>query len=357
MDDFGNVTAIALGAAVISATAADGSGGSAECSVTVVPTPVEYISLSETEWSGRVGHSFTLTATVEPSDATDKTVIWSSSDESIATVDSDGNVTAVSVGDAVITATAADGSGISASCLVTVVPTPVESITLSETRWIGFEGDTFTLFASVAPYDATDASVIWSSDRPGVAEVDAYGNVRAIAQGTAVITATAADGSGVSADCHVVVMSREIPDLPVLVESIKLSEEEWEAKVGETLQLEAEVIPAYATNKRIYWSSSDESVVTVDHKGVMTAVGAGHAVVKAQVFDGSGATAECRVTVAEADPDAVTSVADDDAIFDVYTQQGILLRRSCSSADLKQLNPGIYIIRNGGSAKTIYLRN
>ncbi|MDE6380593.1 MAG: hypothetical protein K2L11_08985, partial [Muribaculaceae bacterium] len=83
----------------------------------------------------------------------------------------------------------------------------------------------------------------------------------------------------------------------------------------------------------------------------------GHAVVKAQVFDGSGATAECRVTVAEADPDAVTSVADDDAIFDVYTQQGILLRRSCSSADLKQLNPGIYIIHNGGSAKTIYLRN
>ncbi|MDE6010303.1 MAG: Ig-like domain-containing protein [Muribaculaceae bacterium] len=313
----------------------------------------DYIDIDE-----YLGQTVWVSATVMPEDATFPQLEWTSSDESVAVVDQYGYVTVVGHGYAVITATATDGSDVYGTCIVSDPPTLVESITLSTTKLVLKEGETAQLTASVWPYDATNTSVIWSSDHPSVVSVDAWGKVTALAQGAAIITATAADGSGVSADCKIAVQSRELPDLPIYVESIQLSTDDWAAKVGETLQLEAEVTPVYATNKRIYWSSSDESVVSVDYKGVMTAVGVGEAVVTAQVFDGSGVTAECHVTVSEADPDSVFGISvGDDTTFDVYTQQGILLKRACTAAELKELQSGIYIIRSGQTVKTVYIRN
>lgn len=308
-----------------------------------------------------LGETVQITATVLPYDANDKTLSWTTSNSSVAIVDENGVVTIVGHGYAVITASATDGSGVTATC---VVGEPVKSITLSETTAIISEGETISLFATVSPSNVADRSVIWSSDRPNIASVDAYGNVRALKAGVAIITATAADGSGVSADCNVIVVPNEVPEIPVAVESIELSQSEWEAKVGETLQLTATAVPSDATNQQVEWMSSDESVATVSYDGVVTAVGTGEAIVTAWILDNmTEVKAECLVKVSDlssspSDSNAVSSFeGDDNTLYDVFTQQGILLRRNCTASDIKQLQPGIYIIRSGSTVKTVYLRN
>ena len=123
VDDSGLVTAVAPGTATITATTADGSNLSASCTVTIEPnivlaTSIE-LDLDNAEMTE--GNTTQLTATVLPEDATDKSVAWSTNDETVATVDGNGLVTAVAPGTAIITATTNDGSDLSASCTVTVV--------------------------------------------------------------------------------------------------------------------------------------------------------------------------------------------------------------------------------------------
>ena len=153
------------------------------------------------------GEDLTLTATVTPDDAAGISISWSSSNPSVATVDNTGKVTAVAAGTAIITATANDGSGVSASCVVTVEKkvVAVSKISLSQTAATLIEGEDLTLTAMVTPDDAADKSISWSSSNPSVATVDNTGKVTAVAAGTAIITATANDGSGVSASCEVTV--------------------------------------------------------------------------------------------------------------------------------------------------------
>ena len=153
------------------------------------------------------GEDLTLTPTVTPDDAADKSISWSSSNPSVATVDNTGKVTAVAAGTAIITAMANDGSEVSASCVVTVEKkvVAVSKISLSQTAATLIEGEDLTLTAMVTPDDAADKSISWSSSNPSVATVDNTGKVTAVAAGTAIITATANDGSGVSASCEVTV--------------------------------------------------------------------------------------------------------------------------------------------------------
>ena len=156
------------------------------------------MTLSQTTAELKVGESVNLTAEVLPIEATDRTVVWISDNESVATVDGNGNVTAVALGTATITANCGN---VFATCVVTVDPVLVESITFSTTNWSGEEGEAFHIDATVIPEDATDKSLVWSSSDETVATVDSEGNVSVLKEGTCVITATAVDGSGVSAEC------------------------------------------------------------------------------------------------------------------------------------------------------------
>lgn len=167
----------------------------------------ENLTLSVVEWSGKVGESVTLSATVFPD--TGKSVTWSSSNEGVATVDTDGKVTAVSLGTATITATS---GSVSATCEVTVVSTPAESISLDRESAQLKVGESIAFEATVLPGDATDKSVVWSTSDEAVATVDGNGNVTAIDVGEAIITATTTDGSGISASCHVTVLAPEKGD-------------------------------------------------------------------------------------------------------------------------------------------------
>ena len=177
------------------------------------PVLATSIELNETSAEITEGGTMQLTATVLPEDATDKTVTWVSSDESVATVDENGLVTAVSPGTATITATTNDGSELSASCAVTVLPNIVlaTSMDLNQSNAEVNVGETVQLTATMLPEDATDKTVTWASSDESIAAVDENGLVTAVAPGTATITATTNDGSELSASCVVTVMNPVVP--------------------------------------------------------------------------------------------------------------------------------------------------
>jgi len=176
------------------------------------PTVVEVtsVALSESSKSLKVGESFTLTATVSPADATDKTISWSSSDEQVATVSSSGVVTAVAAGEAQITATSADGASDSLTITVEASAQPVvsvESVSLDVTAKELTAGGSFNITATVYPTNATNKAVSWSSSNEQVATVSSSGVVTAVAAGSASITITTADGAK-TAVCTVTVKAQ-----------------------------------------------------------------------------------------------------------------------------------------------------
>ena len=257
-------------------------------------TPVVGVNLNRASATITIGDTETLTATVLPLYAANRSVIWSSSDENVATVNSSGMVTAVATGTAVITVTTVDG-GFQDSCIITVTPQPVlvTGVSLDETSATVTVGSTTTLTATVAPTNATNRDVAWSSSDESVAAVDAYGVVTAVATGTAVITVTTVDG-GFQASCTVTVTSQ-----PTLVTGVSLSRTSATTTVGRTETLTATIYPADASNHSVTWSSSDESVATVDAYGVVTALAAGTATITVTTVDG-GFQDSCTITVGEA---------------------------------------------------------
>ncbi|MDE7089209.1 MAG: Ig-like domain-containing protein, partial [Prevotella sp.] len=198
------------------------------------------ITLSQTSAELKVGESVILTATVLPETATDKAVTWSSSDETIATVDAEGKVTALAIGETTITAIC---GSVSATCAVSVVATPAESITLSQTSAQLKAGESVTLTATVLPETTTDKTVTWSSSDETIATVDAEGKVTAITVGTATITATC---GSVRAACTVSVVATP-------AESITLSQTSAQLKAGESVTLTVSVLPETATDKTVTW--------------------------------------------------------------------------------------------------------
>ena len=157
--------------------------------------PVTGVSVSPTTGTIAVGQTLALTATVTPADATDKAVAYSSSDEAVATVSDAGLITAIGTGSATITATTHDGS-FTASCAVTVeAAVAVTGVTVSPESDTIAVGDDITLTATVAPENATNKSVTWSSSAESVATVSDAGVVHGVGAGQATITATTVDGS------------------------------------------------------------------------------------------------------------------------------------------------------------------
>lgn len=175
------------------------------CTKPETEKPVSNVSISPVTLSLEIGATGKLEATVSPSDATDNTVSWNSSNPGVATVSSDGTVTGVAEGTASVTASA---GGKRASCQVTVSKKviAVTSVTLDKTEGELLEGETLQLTVTVKPDDATDKSVVWSTDKKDVAKVSDSGLVTAVSEGEATVTASA---GGESATCVVTVREPE----------------------------------------------------------------------------------------------------------------------------------------------------
>jgi len=258
------------------------------CKVTVTPIEATGIKLSESEKMMTTGESFRLEYTIEPENTTNKEVEWESSDKTIATVNTDGEVTAVSDGECTITVKV-KGSDTSAKCVVKVNPIKVTGVTLNETTKSIEAGESFTLTATVSPENAKDKSIKWSSSDPNIAKVE-DGLVTALAKGTCNIIATTNDGN-FKAQCTVNV-------LPSSVKGVQFTESSVKILNGESYTLAYSILPENAENKNVKFSSSAPNVVSVDNSGKVTALQKGTSTITITTEDG-GHTATCEVTSAE----------------------------------------------------------
>ena len=285
----GTVTAVGEGTATITATSRDGNK-TAECKLTVNSkdfVDLESITMDST-MKLKPGEIGWLGVTYNPSNATDKVLYWTSSDEKVAKV-SEGTVTAVGEGTATLTATSRDG-GKTATCVVTVDNgiVELESISLKTTSLTMKPGESTTIYVTYNPSNVTDKVLYWKSSNENVARVS-EGNVTAVGAGTATITATSRDG-GKTATCKVTV-----GDGTVLLQSLSLKTTSLTMKPGESTTIYAVYNPSNVTDKVLYWSSSNTNVARVS-EGNVTAIGNGTATITATSRDG-GKTATCTVTV------------------------------------------------------------
>ena len=283
----GVVTAVATGKATITVTTVDG-GKKAECSVTVNPIPVSGVTLKAST-SLLVGGTETLEADIDPPNATNKNVTWSTSKASVATVSASGVVTGVSAGTATITVKTADGDK-TAVCNVNVVTTPVavSGVSLNKSSFSLDVGGMENLDATITPSAATNQNVTWSSNNTSVATVSESGVVTAVAPGKATITVKTQDGNK-TATCAVTVNT-------IQVTGVSMNKSSTSLDIGGTETLYANISPANATNKNVTWSSSNTSVATVSSDGTVIAVARGTATITVKTADG-GKTASCNVTV------------------------------------------------------------
>ena len=262
------------------------------------PVAVTGVTLDKTSLSIEAGQTAQLTATVQPGNADNQAVTWSSSDNNVVSVDATGKITANAKGSATITVTTADG-GKTATCTVTVTepaaPVAVTGVTLNKNNTTIYTGRTETLTATIQPADATNKAVTWTSDNTGVATVN-NGVVTGVSIGSATITAKTADG-GFTATCTVTVEEAPI----VHPTGVSISKTSINLQIGGSETLTATVTPADANNKNVTWSTSDATVAAVDKNGKVTGIKAGNATITATTEDG-GKTATCSVTVTAGPP-------------------------------------------------------
>lgn len=201
IDENGNITAVGIGTAEVAVSSKDGKITTSKV-VEVVVTPVSLNMVDGITLTKEKNSKAKLETVVQPEDATHVEIEFTSSNEDVATVSSDGEINAVDIGETTITASIKE-TDLTAKCVVTVVP-DLESIELSDTSLKLKKDDTAQLTATANPDGASIESITFASDTPDVATVDAEGNITAIADGKATITASVGD---VSAECVVTVDS------------------------------------------------------------------------------------------------------------------------------------------------------
>ena len=309
------VTANAVGAATVTVKTADGKHtDSYKVTVEENTVAVTGIELDQESLTLEEDATATLIATVKPENATDKSVTWESSDPKSVSVtpiqDKNGKATIMALkatnteNPVTITATAGDQT---ATCTVTVKAKTVEvtGVTIYNSDGSTDAGDSATInvndqitfTAKVSPETATEQGVNWSVDKTnnGIVEISQNGNnvtVTGKSAGRATITATAVDGTDVKDSITVTVNPVEVASVSITKDGTVTSYETLNKDA--TLQLTATVEPSNATNKAVTWSSSDETVATVDKNGFVTAVGGGTATITATAGEQS---AECQITV------------------------------------------------------------
>lgn len=285
VDENGKVTTLQAGNCVITATSTD-SGIMAKCTLTVTQ-PITGIYLNVNEKTILKGNKFVIIPTITPLDADNKNVTYTSSDSSVASVDSDGIVTGLKGGVAIIVVKTEE-RGLVASCQVTVQEFVSSVDITSDDMRIGL-GDVRQLSANVLSDTATNRRLTWSSSNSGIVSVDETGKITGNGIGRAIIYAYASDGSGLFDSISVEVIKP--------VTSISISPSSLSIPEGKTSRVSVNVSPADATYRDIEWSSSDTSVAIVDNTGEITGLKAGICKITATSVDGSGIVGTCRVTV------------------------------------------------------------
>lgn len=301
VDATGKVTAIGVpagktyGEAIITAQTSNASVF-ATCTVKVLPSIlITSLTLNKSELALNVGDEETLTVTGAPSNATNKTLLWTSSNPEVASVSSAGKVIAASKGTTVVRAESTDGSGKYVSCVVTVNNIQILNVYLDKSSLDLSEGDTASIVATLYPANATTKTLKWTSSNSSVATVDSKGNVVAGAtKGYSIITATATDGSGKFAEC--VVLSK--PKIHITGITINYGTS-LDLLANDSTFLKATILPANASVQSVTWSSSNSAVASIDAStGLLKGIALGEATITATA-DGKSVTIKINVTNTE----------------------------------------------------------
>lgn len=300
--DTGEVTALRPGSATVTVTLRSDAAKSDSCTVTVreAVTAVRLNSDSLQLTLTEDRKTATLTAAVEPEEATDRTVRWTAVPDGIVSVEN-GTVTALKAGTATVRAESVSNPGVYDECEVTVI-SPVTQITLNHSVYPAAPGTfevglDFVLSATVTPGDATDKRLTWSVSPENIVSLDAAtGTVTALKAGTATVTVSAADGFGASASCVITVSPAT-----AAVTKIVLNRESVNLYKGKSYRLTASVEPPNAAVKTVSWSlEGGDGAATISDDGLLSVnsnAGTAMFTVKATAGDASGVTATCAVTV------------------------------------------------------------
>lgn len=266
------------------------------CTITKI-IPVTGITLDKVgPETVSVGDKVELKATVKPDDASDKTVVWSSSNPAVATVEN-GTVEALKAGETTITAKAGNAQ---ASCKF-IVKQPLEDASLSvetqETLKDLIKGTACFVKLELEPADSSDVTVEWTSKDPAIASVEKNDNgyyIKALAEGETEVTFVARDFAGNEITKTYPVNVKIIP-----IKSIAIDKQDSELVIGDKLQLGVVLNPEDTTEEleeKLVWSIDDEKVATIDENGVVTAIGLGTAKVTVKAGDMEATTT---ITVVE----------------------------------------------------------
>lgn len=285
----GIITAKKAGTCRIIAKAADGSDKSDMCTI-VVKQPATSIALSETSLTIAKGYNKTIVANITPCDVSSQNIAWSSSDNTIATIDDKGVITAIKEGSCKIMAKTTDGSNKTAICDIRVAK-PVQEINLNENKIVLNTNKQTTFKPTITADKESNTTVVYTSDNSKIATIDNDGLLTAISPGICTITCSATDGSGKTDTCKVEVRQQ--------VSKITISGENT-VREDEKITLKANISPKNATNKEVKWSSDDNSIAKVDKNGIVTGISPGKTTIKCVAKDDSSKSASYTITVKKA---------------------------------------------------------
>lgn len=278
--NYGEIKANSEGKTVITVTTDNNI--SASCNVVVSAIEITGITIDKSEYEILIGNELQLNPKVSPNDATYKDkLVYSSTDETVAKVGKNGKVETVGVGECQIKVTSNDGK-ISTTCNIKILPT-----TLNKTEFEAIIGEHLQL-QPTAIADVYKNKLVYTSTNESVAKVSSEGVIETIGVGECTITAASTDGK-IKADCKVKV-------LPSEVTSISLNQNELTIMQSETFSFETTIEPKIAADKTVTWTTSDESIATIDASGVLTAIGIGECTIIAHSSNAE-VTAQCNVKV------------------------------------------------------------
>lgn len=256
---------------------------------------VQSVAIRQEQITFLVGSKVYLHTTVYPENASDKTLMWSSSDPKIVSVSKDGIIQGVSEGEATITVVSSNGKVDNCFVVVktkeTMLP-EIESVKLKQNTIHFYEQEFTYLRYDLLPGNVAD-HLTWTSSDPDVVSVSEVGKITGLKEGTSTITVTSSNGK--SDTCEVTVMSRPVTSIPVT--HLVLDKASMYLTEGDAIRLYATVLPSNATNKTITWSSCNSNIATVTNNGVVMGIKPGKTTILAKTAN--GIYASCYVVVLE----------------------------------------------------------
>ena len=283
----GQFKALKAGEVTLTATAQDGSEVKATCHVTVKNPMATQVVLNKTQHNAIVDDVFTLTAKVMPEKAA-QNVVWTMDKTDILQDLGNGKFKTLKAGEVTLTATAQDGSGVKATCHVTVKNPMATQVVLNKTQHNAIVDDVFTLTAKVMPKKAAQ-NVVWTMNKTDILQNMGEGKFKALKAGEVTLTATAQDGSGVKATCRVTVKNP-------MATQVVLNETQHNAIIDDVFTLTAQVMPEKAA-QNVVWTMDKTDILQDLGNGKFKALKAGEVTITATAQDASEAKATCRVIV------------------------------------------------------------